>query len=359
MSGTIAVYQPHYYPRLHYLARAQQADVFVIYDDVEFSRRSRHHRAHIDYYDKKWLTIPVAHTGRDTLITEARIDMSVPWPARHVQTLVGKYGSDAAELEPFYRRLCVSVIDPETLRDNAERVRQLARGADVDVDGLLEEWVRVDRTWRDRLEEYEFDALRAEKERLNERIGARKRSDPTADIDDLLAAVAEIDDRLETATAACRELRERRNEMLVELSEALGHGTDIDRLPLHELWNLDGVTPEDRMTDVALADVTVPLVEELLERFDVTSTVVRSSELGLVHPGDPSEYLAALTDHFDGDAYLSGAVGYENYLEEEPFGERGIDVEIQDWTPSREDGNVCALDVLYNADDPGRYIDAA
>ncbi|SEQ51655.1 WbqC family protein [Natrinema salaciae] len=354
MSGTVAVYQPHYYPRLHYLARAHQADVFVIYDDVEFSRRSRHHRAHIDYYEKEWLTVPVAHTGQETLITETRVDMSVPWPARHLQTLVGKYGSQATDLEPFYRRLCVSLVDPETLRDDIDRVGELT--ADSDIGALLDDWVRIDTRWRDRLEEYEVPELRAEKERLDERIGERKRADPAADIDDLLADAAAIDERLETATDACRELKERRNRTLVALSKSLGHERDVDRLPLYELWNLDGVDPERWTSDVSLADVTVPLVEELLERFDVTSTVVRSSEVGLEHPGDASEYLAALTNHFDGDAYLSGAVGYENYLEEDPFDDRGLDVLVQDWTPSWEDGNVCALDVLYDADDPGRYV---
>lgn len=354
MSTTVAVYQPHYYPRLHYLERAQEADVFVIYDDVEFSRRSRHHRAHIDYYDKEWLTVPVSHTGQETLITEARVDMSVPWPARHLQTLVGKYGEEATDLEPFYRRLCISVVDPETLRDDVDRVRELA--ADPEIDALVDDWVRIDTEWRRRLEEHQVAELRAEKERLDERISERKQADPTADIDDLLAEATEINERLETAADACQEFEERRNRTLVELSRALGHDREIDRLPLYELWNLDGVDPERWTADVRLADVTVPLVEELLERFDVTSTVVRSSELELAHPGDASEYLAALTDHFDGDAYLSGAVGYENYLEEDPFDERGIDVLIQDWTPSWEEGNVCALDVLYEADDPGRYI---
>ncbi|QLG47414.1 WbqC family protein [Natrinema halophilum] len=354
MSETVAVYQPHYYPRLHYLARAQQADIFVIYDDVEFSRRSRHHRANIDYYDKEWLTIPIAHNGQNTLITDARIDMSVPWPARHLQTLVGKYGAEANDLAPFYRRLCLSVIDPETLRDNTDRIRKLT--TDPDVGSLIDEWVRVDRTWRRRLEENEVAHLRAEKERLNERISERKQTNPDADIDDLLADASEIDDRLETATAACRDAKVERNRTLVELSESIGQNRDIDRLPLYELWNLDGVDPERWLSDVTLADITVPLVEELLERFGVTSTIVRSSELNLDHPGNPSDYLALLTDHFDGDAYLSGEVGYENYLEEKPFDERGIDVLIQDWTPSWEDGNVCALDVLYNTDNPGRYV---
>lgn len=353
MDTLVAVYQPHYFPRLHYLARAQQADVFVIYDDVEFSRRSRHHRAHIDYYEKEWLTVPVKHTGQDTLITEARIDMSVPWPARHLETILGKYGAEAKHLERFYRRLCISIADPEALYDDVGRLSKLADG---DVGDLIDEWIAADANWRAKREEYEIESLRAQKERLSDRISERKANDPDADIDDLLADASAIDSRLDEAEAVCRELEERRNRALVELSDALGHHTDVDRLPLYELWNLDGVDPERWLHDVRLADLTVPLVETLLERFGVTSTVVRSSELDLEHPGDPSEYLAELTTHFDGDGYLSGRVGYENYLEEDPFEERDIDVLVQDWTPAWDDGNVCALDVLYGADEPSRYV---
>lgn len=90
MMGTIvSAYQPHYYPQLHYLARAQQADTFVIYDDVQFSRRSPHHRAPIEHQQMERLSLPIRHADAEVRIDEARIDMSEPRPARHLRTLVG------------------------------------------------------------------------------------------------------------------------------------------------------------------------------------------------------------------------------------------------------------------------------
>jgi hypothetical protein len=104
MSRSVVVYQPCYYPKLHYLARIEDADVFVLFDDVEFSRRSRQHRAEIRFASKRWLTIPVRHTGNDTLLTEALVDTSQRWASKHLGTLEHKYGPEANGFEKFYER---------------------------------------------------------------------------------------------------------------------------------------------------------------------------------------------------------------------------------------------------------------
>lgn len=216
MGESVAIYQPRYYPRLHYLARAEMVDTFVLYDDVEFSRQSPQHRAEIDFGGKKWLTIPVKHTGNDTLILDAEIDMSQQWRRTHTNTLMGKYGGKAAaEFEPFY-------------------------------------------------------------------------------------------DELDT--------------------------------------------------DARLVDLTVPLLRELFDRFEIETTVVRSSNLDFDRTDDPSENLGRLVEELDGSRYVSGGRGYRNYLDENPFDARGIDVTVQDWTPEWDDGNVCSLDVLFGADTPANYI---
>lgn len=353
MSGIVTAYQPHYYPRLHYLARAQQADVFVIYDDVQFARGSPQHRAPIEYQGLEQLTIPVKHTGDEIRIDEARLDPSEPWPATHLRTLRGKYGSAADELAPFYERLCPSVLDVTYLRGNAERVADLVD--DPDGRERVERCLALDERWRER--KWEFDEIRGEKKRIEGRIAERKREDPSADIGDLVSEATEFEGRLGTTEGECRELRERRDRALVSLSLRLDRDAPVDWMAIRERWSLKGIDSEELMGDVGLVELTVPLLLELLDRFNVESTVVRSSELDVVHPGDASEYLARLTEHLDGDCYLSGGVGYENYFNEEPFDERGFDVLVQDWSPIWEDGNVCALDVLFGADDPSEYIE--
>jgi len=216
MGASVAVYQPRYYPRLHYLARAQMVDMFVLYDDVEFSRQSPQHRAQIDFGGKTWLTVPVKHTGNETRIDEAEIDMDQRWRSTHTNTLMAKYGGSAAsEFEPFYNALNM---------------------------------------------------------------------------------------------------------------------------------------------DARLVDLTIPLIHDLFDRFKVETEVIRSSAINFDRTDDPSENLARLVRELGGEVYVSGGRGYENYLDETPFNERGIDVTVQDWTPLWDDGNVCALDVLFKADHPPKYV---
>jgi hypothetical protein len=215
MGISVTAYQPRYYPRLHYLARAQQADVFIIYDDVEFSRQSRQHRTRFGG-NSDWLTIPIRRDADHASIADVRVDQNHPWERTHLNTLRAAYGGNA-------------------------------------VDATLAEF-------------YDF--------------------------------------------------------------------------------------PDDPR----LVDVTVPILRELLDRFGIDSTVYLSSDMDASHPGDPSEYLARLTEEVDGDQYISGARGYENYLDETPFDRRGQSVTVQNWEPTWPDGNACCLDVLFDTDDPGTYV---
>jgi hypothetical protein len=217
MQSKTVIYQPCYYPKLHYLARINDADQFIIFDDVEFSRRSRQHRAEINFGDKQWLTIPVQHTGAKTLINEAKIDNSQRWQDKHMGTLKHKYGGDATLFQPYY-----------------------------------------DRT--------------------------------------------------------------------------------------------------EQSDEPALCEFTSETLLELMDQFGIKTETHYSSEIPISHPGDPSEYLAELTQYVSGDTYVCGQGVYDEYLDETVFASKGIDIEIQYWTPEWSNGNVCSLNVLFNADTPEEYV---
>lgn len=59
----IAIMQPYYYPYAGYFRLFVAANLFVIYDCVQWNRRGRVHR-----YQKngKWVTLPIKKTDRDT-----------------------------------------------------------------------------------------------------------------------------------------------------------------------------------------------------------------------------------------------------------------------------------------------------
>ena len=69
---TVAVMQPYFYPYAGYFRLFAVADVFVIYDDVQFTRRGRVHRCEVPRADGRveWLTLPMRHQPRETLICE-------------------------------------------------------------------------------------------------------------------------------------------------------------------------------------------------------------------------------------------------------------------------------------------------
>lgn len=73
-----AIHQPNLFPRLSTLAKLFAADVWIVLDDVQFTRRDYQHRCRLapldDVADQQWLTLPVhLPNGRATLIRDVRI----------------------------------------------------------------------------------------------------------------------------------------------------------------------------------------------------------------------------------------------------------------------------------------------
>ncbi|MFI1100267.1 WbqC family protein [Streptomyces melanogenes] len=73
-----AIHQPNLLPRLSTLAKLYAADVWVVLDDVQFSRRDYQHRARLatldDPQQQRWLSVEthLPH-GRATLIRDAQL----------------------------------------------------------------------------------------------------------------------------------------------------------------------------------------------------------------------------------------------------------------------------------------------
>ncbi len=56
----VAIHQPNYLPYIGFFEKMRQSDIFVIYDDAQFSKEDFHHRNKIRIFNGwKWLTVPV------------------------------------------------------------------------------------------------------------------------------------------------------------------------------------------------------------------------------------------------------------------------------------------------------------
>ena len=72
----VAIMQPYFAPYVGYFRLFEAADLFVVYDCVQFPRRGRVHRNQLtDRLGRpQWLTLPLVKAPRDVLIRDLRID---------------------------------------------------------------------------------------------------------------------------------------------------------------------------------------------------------------------------------------------------------------------------------------------
>jgi len=89
----VAIHQPQYLPWLGYFDKIDQADCFVLLDDVQFKKNEWQNRNKIKTAAGwQWLTVPVLHRFPQR-ICEVRINQTDPWSRKHLQALTSNYSS--------------------------------------------------------------------------------------------------------------------------------------------------------------------------------------------------------------------------------------------------------------------------
>jgi hypothetical protein len=100
----ITIYQPRYFPQLHYFNRILNSDVFVILDSAQYTKslvhvtpnhRERHPSFQSDTPIKfaggqYVLTVPVRHDGLKA-INQTAVDYANTWPGKHAATIRTAY----------------------------------------------------------------------------------------------------------------------------------------------------------------------------------------------------------------------------------------------------------------------------
>jgi len=95
----VAILQPGYLPWLGYFDLVAMADVFVLYDDVQFDKGGWRNRNRVlSGGEPLWLTVPIVQRFPQ-LITEVRI-ASKDWQAVHLRSIVQNYGK-----APFFEEV--------------------------------------------------------------------------------------------------------------------------------------------------------------------------------------------------------------------------------------------------------------
>jgi len=106
----IAIHQPQFLPWLGYLDKINQADCFVILDNVQFKKNEWQNRNQIrTHQGSQWLTVPILHSFGQ-LICDVQINNCDHWKRKHLAALKTHYEGALyfsqyfSELETMYSR---------------------------------------------------------------------------------------------------------------------------------------------------------------------------------------------------------------------------------------------------------------
>jgi hypothetical protein len=84
---TVSVIQSNYIPWLGYFAMAAASDVFVVYEDVQYTKNDWRNRNQIECNNAKiWLTVPVHHEKLGQNFLDIKL-ASTGWAGKHLRTL--------------------------------------------------------------------------------------------------------------------------------------------------------------------------------------------------------------------------------------------------------------------------------
>ena len=115
---TVVVSQPMFFPWAGLFEQIRLADVFVYYDDVQFSKGSFENRVQIKTAaGLKWLTVPVRYERLSKTLLETHVDDSRDWRGSHLAFLRQQFrsapfvGEALSIVEKVYSRSVTSLAE--------------------------------------------------------------------------------------------------------------------------------------------------------------------------------------------------------------------------------------------------------
>jgi len=100
---TVVISQPMYFPWVGIFEQIKHSDIFVFFDDIQFSRGFINRVQYKTPDGSKWLTVPLEKHPRDTNISQLNIQNSSDWKRKHLRSLEitfngAKYADDALDI---------------------------------------------------------------------------------------------------------------------------------------------------------------------------------------------------------------------------------------------------------------------
>ena len=109
--------------------------------------------------------------------------------------------------------------------------------------------------------------------------------------------------------------------------------------------------------------VNIPLIMWLREQLDIKTKLIFASQLNIDKNLKATDLIINIVKELDGTAYISGKLGYVNYVEKHKFAENGLELFYQDYKyPIYEQHfsgffpNLSAIDFLFNTGNEVEWI---
>lgn len=87
----VAIHQPNFLPWIGYFEKLLRSDIFVLLDDVQYSKNSFTNRVKLNIADvSRWITVPVRHNS-ETKICDVKIVANNIWKRKLLSTIQFNY----------------------------------------------------------------------------------------------------------------------------------------------------------------------------------------------------------------------------------------------------------------------------
>ena len=139
----IAIHQANYFPYAGFFHKINQADIFVIQDDVKFVNRSNRNKI-ISSSGYTWINVPIKKGHKSLPIMDVKINNEIPWGKINLKKICAGYNKAKFfhlykdYFENLYKKEWNNIFDL-----NFETIKQVLRWLDIKVEIVIESELRV------------------------------------------------------------------------------------------------------------------------------------------------------------------------------------------------------------------------
>ena len=140
----IAIHQANYFPYPGFFHKINQADVFVIQDDVKFENRITNRNKIISSSEYTWINVPIKKGHKSLPIMDVKINNEIPWGKINLKKICAGYNKAKFfhlykdYFENLYKKEWNNIFDL-----NFETIKQVLRWLDIKVEIVVESELRV------------------------------------------------------------------------------------------------------------------------------------------------------------------------------------------------------------------------